>query len=142
MTVGRVFCHNLRISTELAAYLFDHAFGSSTYSADRQCAEEEDQRDTDQCRDEDRDVGQVNNVHTGIGLVTQVIQHIQVCTEEKESSKCSGTNTIAFCQSLGGVAYSVKRVGNVAHGLGLTAHLSNTAGIICDRAEGIHSEDV
>src|SRR5205823_3094238 len=47
-TVSGIFRHDLRIFAELAAYFFDHTLGCSTYGANCQAAEEEDQRNADQ----------------------------------------------------------------------------------------------
>src|SRR6266699_959844 len=65
-TIRGVLCHNLRIFTELAAYLFNHTLSSSTHGADCQCAKEEDQRETDQCCYEDLDISKVNTVDSRV----------------------------------------------------------------------------
>src|SRR5204862_7158813 len=92
-TVRGVFRHDFGLLTELAAHLFDHALGRGTNGADSQGTEEEDQRETDQCRDEDQNICQVDVIddagQCSLGgcrasvsirnlLAFETIQHIEI----------------------------------------------------------------
>src|SRR5439155_11299984 len=140
-TISGVFCHNLGIVTELAAYLFNHALSSSAHSADCQCTKEENQCNTQQCRNEDRDISEIDGVDGGIVIFSSV-ENIKVSAEKQESCKSCGTNTVAFRQCLRGVAHTVQRVGNVTYSLGTSAHLSNATGVISNGAKSVHSQNI
>src|SRR5260370_854473 len=82
-TICGVFRHNFGIVAELAANLFDHALSSSPHGADCQGAKEEDQRETDQCRYEDREVGKVDAINRRAAF--ESAKDIQVSAEKQET---------------------------------------------------------
>src|SRR5262249_25035108 len=54
----------------------------------------------------------------------------------------SAANSVAFRQSLGGVAHRVQTIGFLANLIGLLTHFDNTASIIGNRSKRIHRQDV
>ena len=70
------------------------------------------------------------------------VEHIKVSAEEQEGCQCSRADTIALCQRLGGVTYTVECISDVAHRLGLSTHLGDTTGIVGDGTESIHGENI
>ncbi len=134
---------------ELAPDFDDDRLSGRADCPDGQRAEEVDEHRGDEGRDEDVDVGQVDRGHevdvgnAGLDLVAQdQVDLVDVGGEEEEGGQGGRRDGVALGQSLGRVADSVEAVGDVPGACLGAAELGDAAGVVGDRAEGVHRQDV
>ena len=60
-----------------------------------------------------------------------------VVSEQNQGSQAGGTDGIAFGHGLGGVAYSVQRVGDLAYAGRQLGHFGDAACVVGDRSVGV-----
>ena len=68
-------------------------------------------------------------------------QLINVGGEEDHGGQTGGTDGVALGNGLGGVADRIQRIGDGADRVVQFGHLGNAAGVVGDRAVGIHGND-
>ena len=72
-----------------------------------------------------------------------IVAHlVEIRREQQEGGERRGADGVALRERLGRVADRVEPVGLVANVLRLLRHLDDAAGIVGDRAEDVHREDV
>ena len=62
--------------------------------------------------------------------------------EEEEAREAGAADAVAFGRCLGDVPHGVEPISDVADDLRLIAHLDYAAGVVGDRAEGVHGKHV
>src|SRR5438445_429739 len=67
---------------------------------------------------------------------------IEIRGEQQERGQRRGADGVALGQRFGGVADGVEPVGAAADLFRLVRHLDHAAGVVGDRAEGVHRQDV
>src|SRR3990170_3506462 len=134
--------HYAGVLAELASHFFDDLGGGRTHGADRQAGEEEDEHHAHQPADEDVDGGEVEGQVLREGYVQPLLDLVQVGAEQEEGGQAGGGDGVALGERLGGVADGVQGVGDVTGALRGAGHLRDAAGVIGDRPEGVHREDV
>ena len=72
-----------------------------------------------------------------------IVDLVEVGAEEQEGGQRGRADRVALGQRLGGVADGVERVGDLAGTvLRRLRELDDAAGVVGDRAEGVHGQDV
>ena len=130
---------NAGMLTELPPHLVDDVVGGLADGARGQCRKQEDQHGAEQAADEDLGPG---NVHHGHEVLVVVLDLVQVCGKQQEGGESGTADGVALGERLGGVAHGVQAVGLDADFLGLFAHFDDAAGVVSDRPEGIHGQNV
>ena len=75
--------------------------------------------------------------------LARVVAHlVEVRREEQERRERRRADRVALRERLRRVADGVEPIGLLAHRLGLARHLDDAAGVVGDRAEHVHREDV
>ena len=121
---------NSRDFTELAADFFDHFIGSLGNRVHGHGRESKGKHSADQKSDHDVGGKYVN------ALFFQT-DFLCVRDEECESGQRCGTDCKTFAHGSGGVADGIELIRNLTNMVVKAAHLSNTAGVIRDRAIGV-----
>ena len=116
---------------ELPLHFDNHVAGRATYGVDGHGGEQEGQHRAHEKAGHHVGVGNVDVIDAG---------HAHVGGEQREGGERGGANREAFADGGGGVAHSVEAVGAGADLLGQLAHLGDAAGVVGDRAVGVHGE--
>ncbi len=124
--------HDAGELVELTTNFFDHLVGGFTNRVHGKSGEEHGEHTTDE--------------ETGDDFRFQKVDSVEVCDlrigyEESQSGKSGRANGKAFADSGGGVTDGVKSIGDFTDFFGKLAHLSDTAGVIGDRAIGVNSDN-
>src|SRR5207247_10060432 len=67
---------------------------------------------------------------------------VEISAEQQEGGQPGGGDSEAFGERFRGVAHGIQGVGDVAGALGGARELGDAAGVVCNRSEGVHWENV
>ena len=134
--------HDAGIGFELAANFFDHVAGGVTDRANGERGEEEDDHGADETADEDPRLGDIDDALDFVANAFEAVDFFQEGGEEQEGGQGGGADGVALGERLGGVADRVEGVGDFADRFRLIGHFDDTAGVVRDRSEGVHRQDV
>ena len=133
--LGRAF-HNALDVAELAAYFHHHRTGCAPDGFHRHGGEQERNQAADKQSDDDHMIRQIKR-----GRDVGPFQAMGKVCEQHERGQTGGADGVTLGHRLGGVANGVERIGDVANFLRQFAHLSDTTGVIGDRAVGVERYD-
>ena len=128
---------------ELATDLDDDRLGGRADGADGQRAEEVDEHRAHEGGDEHVDVGQVDRGEERLAAVrVDEVDLVDVGAEQQEGGQRRRGDRVALGQRLGRVADGVEPIGDLAGARLGPAELGDAAGVVGDRAERVHRQDV
>ena len=113
--------------------------GGRTDRADRERAEEEDQHQAQEATDEDLDLGQIDREGVDAGGFFDLVE---IGREQQEGGQRRRSDGVALGQRLRRVADPVQDVGDVPNLFGRLGELCDATGVVGDRPEGVHRQDV
>ena len=130
--------HDARMLLELRPDVLDDDARGLADRLDRQAREEEHEHRADETSDEHFGLGEVDRGQ----LRAVVLELVEIRREEQERGERRGPDRVALGQGLGRVADGVQAIGLLPNRLGLLGHLDDAAGVVGDRAERVHRQDV
>jgi hypothetical protein len=130
--------HDARTFPELTTHFGDDRGRGLAHRRHRERGEPEYQHRAKQAGDEHDGLRQVD-VQRASRKVTHLVE---IRGEQQERRERGGADGVPLRQRLGRVADRVEPIGLLTNGLGLARHLDDATGIVRDRAEDVHREDV
>mmetsp|Transcript_25532 Transcript_25532/g.55490 ORF Transcript_25532/g.55490 Transcript_25532/m.55490 type:complete len:581 (-) Transcript_25532:808-2550(-) len=131
--------HDAWALQELVAHLVHHRLRRPPHRAARVAAEQVHQHRPKQAADPHL---RHRDVHAGEGLAGEGAHLVHVRAEQQERRQRRRSDGVPLGGGLGGVPDGVQQVGDLAHALGLLAHLHDAAGVVRDGPEDVHGEHV
>ena len=139
----RLVGHDSRNLAELTSHFHDDRLRRAPNGANGERAEEVREHRADEGTDEDVHIRQVDRLNERSTRAFQDQVHlVEIGREEQEGGKRCRCDRVPLGERLRRVADRVKLVGHGAHLLWCAAELSNTTGVVGDRSERVHRQDV
>ena len=123
---------------ELRPHVLDDDRGRLSDGLDREARKEEDEHRAEEPSQKHLRLGEVDRLQ----LRAVVLQLIQVRREEEKGRERGRADRVSLGQGLRRVSDGVEPVGLLADLFGLTRHLDDPAGVVRDRPERVHRQDV